>query len=1480
MRTFNSAIIRKDKSIKLYLVIICVLAFVNLLFIESVIFGMFEKDDSSGKISLSPEASFDEIESRVKYSENSESFAATSAKNEDKIEVGKGIGESDNDERESERNQPAPYIKSDFNQDNINSIYINGLEEEEDLLVKQNLGYIIEFNEEPILEKQMQENEDISAKDLKKKIQTQKKKIENERELAIESIREILGKDRLKIEEIYENAFNGALLYITEEEANKILDLEYVRAIYPNKEVSAYLMNNTLLVGASVVWNMQDNQGRNVTGEGITIAIIDTGIDYTLFGLGNCTREEFLGKTCSKVVDGYDFINQDNDPIDDNGHGTYVASIASGNGVLKGVAPGSKIIAYKSLDNAGNGNDAQIISAIEKSVDPNGDGDFSDHVDVISMSLGRIGDPDDVLSRAVDSAVDAGVVVVVAVGNDGPNNRTIGSPATARKAISVGASDVNNIASFSSKGPVIWTDAYGEKQILIKPDLVAPGVNICALRHGNYGSQTCLGSGYVRSSGTSMSTPFVSGSVALIKQLHPDWSAQEIKSVLKNTATDLQNQPVNIEGNGRLNATLAVSIEGRPVVAKLVNEEYEIFGNFSIYGSIEGEFDSYEVYYSDNLSCSGQECRKNLICTGESKGPVLCENFNSEIINDGEYIFSLIVEREGIEIAKDKTIFEITNLNIPQVSEFDNYIVGDEIVNAEINSAEYEHFRIEYKKSSENNWNELCRKNFGEEDFCEIDNNLDEGMNLLRLSIFKEEKYIYDEPTSVIVIENLNPDWSEDFPCQPFAPLAVIGDEIKSIAQASSSRCGSYGSQNSWYGGETNITIKRGTKDYEFVRKINGFARYPVSAFGDNLFISSPYQLESVQNQDGYLRNWINTNYSEVSMTPATIIDGKIFIVKGLIGQNIYLQGYYENGSMIEEYPVNMKQSANLTFESVSNQIVELRYLSEKRMAISFSATEEDGKTRIYVDIYHINGTLAKRTIVSEDSWNSLEYVVSSLVGSDSNHDMKSEVILGLTSIVTVNDIRGQLIIVDPDEESALKPYIINAYSIAHVLPVVGEYSNNIAFALRDTLPTTYAGQRAVLIDREGNVIFDSNLGTNLKMIETMSAADIDGDMHPELIVGHRPRWWNGISSGLMIYNLEGELVEEIDIPTFGQVDLLGTGVTTDFTPIVTDIDNDGKTDIIQQTMYISTEKSAPWKSHVFTFSLDKNYNKDGFNWEQFQGNIRKTGCIDCEINMCRDGAIDLGGECLQDADDANLVAHYSFDNSFEDKSAMSNDGEGKNGLGFEHLATGNTAIKFDGVDDYIEIASSESLRLGEMSVSFWIRGDENIPDYRQRAIFSKGNPADPLAMDYWENYDYSFIIGREAGSGNINTISYNGTLKGYLMSGIANAQNTNTQLGINFMLSALSDGEWHMITVVRGNEFSSLYVDGILKTNTTYSGFGISEYYTSDSPLLFGSYPYGTPKSPIESYLKASLDEVRIYNKPISSKTIEALYNSQKNRF
>ncbi|MCS5734329.1 S8 family serine peptidase [Herbiconiux daphne] len=188
-------------------------------------------------------------------------------------------------------------------------------------------------------------------------------------------------------------------------------------------------------IGAPEVWAQTAPDGTAARGGGVTIAILDTGIDYTLPDLGGGFGEGF------KVVDGYDFANDDADPMDDHFHGTHVAGIVAGSGVdqITGVAPDATLTAYKVLDADGGGQVSDAIEALGAAVSPAG----AHPADVINMSLGLPGDGDDPIGLAASNAMIAGAVVVAAAGNSGPGEQTVSSPAAANDVLAVGASTTN-----------------------------------------------------------------------------------------------------------------------------------------------------------------------------------------------------------------------------------------------------------------------------------------------------------------------------------------------------------------------------------------------------------------------------------------------------------------------------------------------------------------------------------------------------------------------------------------------------------------------------------------------------------------------------------------------------------------------------------------------------------------------------------------------------------------------------------------------------------------------------------------------------------------------------------------------------------------------------------------------------------------------------------------------------------------------------
>jgi len=528
----------------------------------------------------------------------------------------------------------------------------------------------------------------------------------------------------------YRIVFNGFDVMADRATLIRALSIPGVARLVPVQSASPSLDNSVpFILGGESYADL------GADGTGMRIAIIDTGIDYThadLGGSGNPADYAANDPTViepgtfptAKVIGGTDLVGEwydsncpavppspgicssipvpDPDPLDVEGHGTHVAGIAAGIGTSKvahGVAPGASLLIYKVFA-LGSTSSANVAAAIEMAVDPNGDGDTSDHVDVINMSLGSpYGRNTDLTAVASNAAAALGTVVVASAGNSGNHPYFAGSPAVASDAISVaagndpgvtvqlvavagsngadgdkeslegaltvplavtgtvsgpavqlgavgspdaracsalpagsltgkipliergvctfrtkvlnaqnaGASAVvvynqipaadpivmggsgagitipgvmignldgiavsgaigagttftmdpantlsipNRLQGFTSRGP-----RFGDSAL--KPDITAPGGNIFSALAGS-------GDDGINLSGTSMASPHVAGAAALLRQLHPTWSVQEIKDVLMNTATDAERggevYPVALMGAGRVRVDVAADV--------------------------------------------------------------------------------------------------------------------------------------------------------------------------------------------------------------------------------------------------------------------------------------------------------------------------------------------------------------------------------------------------------------------------------------------------------------------------------------------------------------------------------------------------------------------------------------------------------------------------------------------------------------------------------------------------------------------------------------------------------------------------------------------------------------------------------------------------------------------------------------------------------------------------------------------------------
>lgn len=563
--------------------------------------------------------------------------------------------------------------------------YLKNLELQKEGYNKQEFnGYVIVLKERPI-SKIYSENK--NSPDLQILIVMQKNKIDIEHNNVKNRIAQLRSDIEVKRE--FTKVLNALAVDDLTTEEIEILKSEGYE-IFPNFKVHATLMDSVPLINADDVWKINSqgkpcpiknilpvggqpgpqSDGECITGKGVTIGIIDTGVDYTHSDLGGC-----LGENC-KVIGGYDFVDGDNDPIDRMGHGTHVAAIAAGNGVLKGVAPDASIVAYRVLDQHGYGYDSDVIAAIETSVDPNNDGDFSDHLGIISLSLG-LGcfwghysedcGPDDVMSKSIDAAVEIGVVATIAAGNDyhaynwiDKGEGSINSPGTSRKAITVGASRKDDwMADFSSAGPVL-----GKSFGIVKPDVVAPGEFICAAQHENWLNRySCLDEDHISISGTSMATPHVAGVAALLKQKNPQWTPLDIKMALRNGAVDIQpyQDPIFIKGYGRIDALASSLLKLQP------HAEIETGGTVSDIVNIIGEAQSSNfkqyILYLVSGPLHEQEDWSEIFRSNNPTEDILFA-FDTRNIKDGLYTLRLQVEDIQGQISQDASVIKIENVII------------------------------------------------------------------------------------------------------------------------------------------------------------------------------------------------------------------------------------------------------------------------------------------------------------------------------------------------------------------------------------------------------------------------------------------------------------------------------------------------------------------------------------------------------------------------------------------------------------------------------------------------------------------------------------------------------------------------------------------------------------------------------------------------------------------------------------------------
>ncbi|MDE1940725.1 MAG: S8 family serine peptidase [Patescibacteria group bacterium] len=1073
----------------------------------------------------------------------------------------------------------------------------------------------------------------------------------------------------------FKDVINAVVLNMNGSEAAAVKGMRDVKRVVPVGKVRATLMDSVPLINAPQVWagNYLGNPDGS-TGKGVSIAIIDTGVDYLHPDLGGCFGTHVVNGTTTpcKVVGGYNFVNNTPDPMDDQGHGTHVADIAAGNGMPKGVAPGASIYAYKVLDSRGSGDWTTVIAGIERATDPNNNGDVSDHLDIASLSLGGPGTPDDPVAEAVDNAVAAGVVVTVAAGNDGPNPNTIDSPGTAADAITVAATDKSdNRAWFSSAGPVEWTDQNGFERYLMKPDVAAPGVNICAARFDHAfegeGDANCYHDNlHIALSGTSMATPHVAGEAALILQLHPDWSPALVKDVIMHSSNMLRYTGTGwweAFGSGRIDAMAATSGVWHPSIARL--DALPIGQNkISITGSAAGltpsSFSRYTISYAEGLNPTHQ-----FVPIYSSSKPVtdgvLYSGLDTTMMNEGVNMMKLAV----FDLNGDETdayqLLNVDNIGITAVGRNQNYANGDPVPIFGFSVLQgVTSYRVVV--DDPNNGKTVCNVAAVQASvICSPSfKGLQDGIHSLYLEAQYKGSWRVSVPFKFAYVQELMSGWPQTMPGWARGMPEVIhqpGSAAK-LAVPYYTDCSIPGV----CGGPPTILYYSADGAHTLVSSLSNGDRMPddwmaaqvhmqqgnaiaaAEAFGDNR--------KAIFKPDGQvISSWgagkpvINSDFTVFNRDGSGL--GLYAVSQDMNTGAVQINGYDLNGNALKGFPINVPMPYDIAGTKLSpspqptdvplHQIAFLHpvFISggkQQNLAVVTGTYTGSGQffndLKLYVDVFSAENQLIKTEKLFDGTGKSYILMGSYPIAADLHGDGKTEMIFGFTAVdaglfkVNMYDLDAYTTYMTELDSSGnvlalskpIRGYIMNQLAVGDI----GNGAPDIVAVLGDSWASM--NDQIAGFDSSLNSIFTH---TENDRIEGISLADVEGTGSSQIIASYNNINMDGSPSGIEILNGSGSVTRNIVIPTMGAQDQLTA-------PLVDSLNGDA--DVFAASLEIPENFHSgfgnTYNMNLYALDVGRMPKAEspkapspsptptaawaGFDWPSLLSDYHNTGCYHC----------------------------------------------------------------------------------------------------------------------------------------------------------------------------------------------------------------------------------------------------------------------------